>query len=57
METSYPEELKSMKEDKVFELAILPKGRKTVKYKWVFKVKHDAYGKVERYMLESRIVC
>jgi hypothetical protein len=46
-----------MKEDKVFELAILPKGRKTVKYKWVFKVKHDAYGKVERYMLESRIVC
>ncbi len=30
-------------------LMSLPKGRKHVYYKWVFKIKHGANGKVEWY--------
>jgi len=27
----------------------LPKGKKTIGYKWVFKIKHKADGSIERY--------
>ena len=42
-------EIESLKENDVLELVELPKGRKTVKSKWVFKVKTGADGSVERY--------
>jgi len=30
-------------------LTHLPKGKKTIGYKWVFKIKHKADGSIERY--------
>ena len=43
------EEYKSIKENKVQELILLPKGAKPIGYKWIFKTKQDANGNVERY--------
>ena len=47
-------EIKSLKENDVWELAELPKGKKTVGSKWVYKVKTGADGSVERY--KARLV-
>ena len=41
--------MKSLKENEVWELMELPKGRKTVGSKWVYKLKTGADGSVERY--------
>ena len=43
------DELKSMKENKVWDLEEIPKGAKTVGCKWVYKTKRDSKGKIERY--------
>ncbi|RVW29067.1 Retrovirus-related Pol polyprotein from transposon TNT 1-94 [Vitis vinifera] len=43
------EELKSMKDNEVWDLVKLPKGIKTIGCKWIFKTKHDSKGNVERY--------
>ncbi|RVW24034.1 Retrovirus-related Pol polyprotein from transposon TNT 1-94 [Vitis vinifera] len=43
------EELKSMKDNEVWDLVELPKGIKTIGCKWIFKTKHDSKGNVERY--------
>ncbi|RVW41386.1 Retrovirus-related Pol polyprotein from transposon TNT 1-94 [Vitis vinifera] len=48
------EELKSMKDNEVWDLVELPKGIKTIGCKWIFKTKHDSKGNVERY--KARIV-
>ncbi|WVZ16815.1 hypothetical protein V8G54_009797 [Vigna mungo] len=48
------EELKSMDDNKVWDLVELPKGSKRVGCKWVFKTKHDSKGNIERY--KSRLV-
>ena len=42
-------EMKYLQENQVWDLVELPKGRKTVGSKWVFKVKTGADGSVERY--------
>ncbi|GJW46001.1 retrovirus-related pol polyprotein from transposon TNT 1-94 [Tanacetum coccineum] len=43
------EELKSMAQNKVWDLVNLPEGSKRVGCKWVFKTKRDSKGNVERY--------
>ncbi|CAI7909184.1 unnamed protein product [Closterium sp. NIES-54] len=47
-------ELKSIEENGTWELVDLPKGRKAITSKWLFKIKFDANGKIERY--KSRLV-
>ena len=47
-------EIKSLKEHGVWDLVKLPEGRKTVGCKWIFKVKQDADGNVDRY--KARLV-
>jgi hypothetical protein len=48
------EEVKSIKECKVWDLVDLPKDRKAIGCKWVFKVKKDENGNVSRY--KARLV-
>ncbi|CAI7851011.1 unnamed protein product [Closterium sp. NIES-54] len=47
-------ELKSIEENGTWELVGLPKGRKAITSKWLFKIKSNADGKIERY--KSRFV-
>ena len=47
-------EMKSLRESEVWDLVELPSGRKPVGSKWVFKVKTDEDGNVERY--KARLV-
>ena len=47
-------EYKSLMDNQTWDLVELPKGRKTIGSKWVFEVKHDCDGKVER--LKARLV-
>ncbi|CAI7903372.1 unnamed protein product [Closterium sp. NIES-54] len=47
-------ELKSIEENGTWELVELPEGRKVITSKWLFKIKSDADGKIERY--KSRLV-
>ncbi|CAI5979108.1 unnamed protein product [Closterium sp. NIES-64] len=47
-------ELKSIEENDTFELVELPEGRTAITSKWLFKIKLDADGKIERY--KSRLV-
>jgi len=48
------DELKSMSTNKVWDLEEIPKGAKTVGYKWVYKVKRDSKENIERY--KARLV-
>ncbi|KAJ9561683.1 hypothetical protein OSB04_006843 [Centaurea solstitialis] len=48
------DELNSMEENDVYELAELPKGYKPIGSKWVFKTKLDPKGNIERY--KARLV-
>ena len=48
------EELKSIKENDTWELVDLPRGRKAIGCKWVFKVKKDEKGTVSRF--KARLV-
>ncbi|RVW86797.1 Retrovirus-related Pol polyprotein from transposon TNT 1-94 [Vitis vinifera] len=43
------EELKSMKDNEVWDLVELPKRIKTIGCKWIFKTKHNSKGNVKRY--------
>ncbi|CAI7743005.1 unnamed protein product, partial [Closterium sp. NIES-54] len=47
-------ELKSIVENGTWELVELPEGRKAITSKWLFKIKSDADGNIERY--KSRLV-
>ncbi|CAI7893011.1 unnamed protein product [Closterium sp. NIES-53] len=47
-------ELKSIEENGMWELVELPKGLKAITSKWLFKIKSDTDGKIERY--KSRLV-
>ncbi|CAI7774911.1 unnamed protein product [Closterium sp. NIES-53] len=51
---SMESELKSIEENGTWELVELPEGRKAIMSKWLFKIKSDADGKIERY--KSRLV-
>ena len=48
------EEIKSMKDNEVWDLVPLPEGVKPIGYKWIFKTKRDSKGDVERY--KARLV-
>ena len=48
------DEIKSMKQNKVWDLVELPNGCKRVGCKWVFKTKYDSNGNIERY--KARLV-
>ncbi|CAI7915216.1 unnamed protein product [Closterium sp. NIES-54] len=47
-------ELESIEENDTCELVELPEGRKAITPKWLFKIKSDANGNIERY--KSRLV-
>ncbi|CAI7805778.1 unnamed protein product [Closterium sp. NIES-54] len=47
-------ELNSIEENDTWELVELPEGRKAITSNWLFKIKSDADGKIERY--KSRLV-
>ncbi|CAI7762249.1 unnamed protein product [Closterium sp. NIES-53] len=47
-------ELKSIEENGTWELVELPEGHNAITSKWLFKIKSDADGKIERY--KSRLV-
>ncbi|CAI7754210.1 unnamed protein product [Closterium sp. NIES-54] len=47
-------ELKSIEENGTWELVELPEGRKAITSKWLFKIKSDTNGNIERY--KSRLV-
>ena len=46
--------MKSLKENEVWEMVELPKDRKTVGSKWVYKLKSGPDGSIERY--KARLV-
>jgi hypothetical protein len=48
------EEMATLEKNKTWELVSLPKGKKPVKCKWVYTVKQDPNGKIERY--KARLV-
>ena len=43
------DEIKSRKTNGVWNLETIPKGAKTVDYKWVYKTNHDSRGNIERF--------
>ncbi|CAI7913688.1 unnamed protein product [Closterium sp. NIES-53] len=47
-------ELNSIEENGMWELVELPEGRNAITSKWLFKIKSDAEGKIQRY--KSRLV-
>ena len=48
------EEIKSLNENKTWEIVDLPEGRKPIPCKWVFKIKCDDQGIIQRY--KARLV-
>ena len=42
-------EMKSLKDNKVWKLTTLPPGKKAIACKWVYKVKTNSDGSLERY--------
>ena len=48
------DEMNSMSQNKVWELVDLPPGRKSIRNKWVFKVKRKADGQIDKY--KARLV-
>ena len=47
-------EIKAIKKNDTWELETLPNGKKTTRVKWVYKLKKNAKGEVERY--KARLV-
>jgi hypothetical protein len=48
------EELRALEKNKTWDFVKLPPGKKAVSFKWVFTVKKNLEGKVERY--KARLV-
>jgi Reverse transcriptase (RNA-dependent DNA polymerase) len=46
---SMDEEIKSMYDNKVWDIVHLPKGVKLISCKWIFKTKNDSEGNMKRY--------
>jgi hypothetical protein len=43
------DEMKSMSTNRVWDLEEIPKGAKTIGCKWVYKIKYDSKGNIEKY--------
>jgi hypothetical protein len=43
-------EMRSMSANQVWKLKEIHRGAKTVGYKWVYKIKHDSKGNINRFM-------
>ena len=48
------EEYKSMQDNQIWNLVPLPEGKKPIDCKWIFKIKRNLEGNVERY--KARLV-
>ena len=48
------DKMKSMSTNKVWDLETIPKGVKTIGCKWVYKIKYDSRGNVEKF--KARLV-
>ena len=48
------EELDALRKNKTWELAHLPKGKKAVSCKWIYTIKQNSEGKIDRY--KARLV-
>ena len=48
------EEMVALVRNKTWEMIPLPPNKKLIRYKWVFTIKHKAYGSIERY--KARLV-
>ena len=48
------DEMDSLEKNHTYELVELPKGKKALKNKWVFKLKRDGSGKLAKY--KARLV-
>eukprot|EP01018_Ginkgo_biloba_P000191 Gb_18961 [translate_table: standard] len=48
------EEIDSIQKNQVWDLADLPEGKKVIGSRWLYKIKHNATGKVEKY--KARLV-
>ena len=48
------DEMRSMSSNSVWDLEEIPKGAKIVGCKWIYKIKHDSKGNVERF--KARLV-
>jgi len=51
------DELKSMDQNKVWDIVELPEGYKTIGCKWVFKTKRDSKGNIKRYKVRLVAKC
>jgi len=48
------DEIKSMNDNEVWDLVKLPEGVKPISCKWIFKIKKNSKGNIERY--KTRLV-
>ncbi|CAL1389536.1 unnamed protein product [Linum trigynum] len=48
------DEMDSLYENKTFELVKLPKGKRALKNKWVFKIKHDEHNRTTQLFCDSQ---
>lgn len=48
------EEMSTIKKNKTWELVDLPKGKNTIGLKWVFKIKFNENGEIQKY--KARLV-
>ena len=50
-------EIKAIKKNDTWELETLPNGKKTTRVKWVYKLKKNAKGEVEKYKARLVVKC
>ena len=48
------EEMRALKKNETWELTVLPTGKRTVDCKWIFTIKYNAEGEIDRY--KARLV-
>jgi hypothetical protein len=48
------DEIRSMSSNRVWDLETIPKGAKTVGCKWVYKIKYDSQGNIDKF--KARLV-
>ncbi|XP_061342971.1 probable 3-hydroxyisobutyryl-CoA hydrolase 2 [Gastrolobium bilobum] len=54
-EKAMQDEMKSLHENQTYELTELPQGKRALKNKWVYKIKHKDYGQKQRYKVRIMV--